>query len=572
MLKLMPKQQVKGVEDILFEKGLLSSDQLSLVKMEAVKTGEPVEKLILEHQLVPEGSLTEAMASLLGVPYIKLQGKSIASEILSLVPETVARRYKLIPFEKDGTTLSCAMVDPLDQQVVELLETKAGYEIKPYLAGEEDLKQAIEEQYAQSLSTEVTAALRETGVPEIAEKEKEEKAEVIREAPVSKIVSQLLEYGIKSRASDCHIEPLEDKTRVRYRIDGILHEKLVLPKKVHDAVISRVKILSGMKIDEKRIPQDGRFNFRAAGQEVDLRVSTLPTSNGEKVVMRLLRKTGGVPDLPELGLRGTALKNLENQLLRPHGIILVTGPTGSGKTTTLYSVLSRINSVRVNILTLEDPIEYKIGGINQVQVNPGAGLTFATGLRSFLRQDPNIIMVGEVRDSETAELAIQAALTGHLVFSTLHTNNASGALPRLLDMDQEPYLITSTVTAIVGQRVVRRICDSCKVKLSPPPEVVPQLKQVLGKLYPAKDGKAVSIFKGKGCPICNHTGYSGRIGIFEVLVVSEKIGRLILEHQPTSAIEAQAESEGMVTMVQDGFLKVLEGITTIEEVLRVAQE
>jgi type IV pilus assembly protein PilB len=567
----MPDPQAKTIEDLLFEKGLLTSDQLSLVKLEAVKQSVPVEKIILDHKMVAEEEVIKARAQFLNVPYLKLEGRSVASEVLISIPETVARRYHLIPFEKEGDLISVAMVDPLDQQVLEFLEQKTQSKIKPYLAAEKDIEAAIEEQYAQSLTAEVTAALKEAGGPPVTAREEKE-AEVIREAPVAKIVSQLLEYGIKSNASDCHVEPLEDKTRVRFRLDGILHEKLILPKKVHDAVISRIKILSGMKIDEKRIPQDGRFNFRSAGQEVDLRVSTLPTSNGEKVVMRLLRKTGGVPTLPELGLRATALKNLETQLLRPHGIILVCGPTGSGKTTTLYSVLSKINSVRVNILTLEDPIEYKIAGINQVQINPQAGLTFANGLRSFLRQDPNIIMVGEIRDTDTADLAIQAALTGHLVFSTLHTNNAAGALPRLLDMGAEPYLLASTITGVVGQRVVRRIDTNCKESFEPPREIFARLKDVLGKLYPAQDGKSPKLWRGKGCPACNHTGYLGRIGIFEVLVVSEKIGRLILERSPTLTLEEQAEAEGMITMKQDGFLKVLEGMTTVEEVLRVAEE
>ncbi|OGD86652.1 hypothetical protein A2Z23_01880 [Candidatus Curtissbacteria bacterium RBG_16_39_7] len=569
----MSVTQSKSVEDLLFQKGLLTSDQLSLVKLEVVKQAVQAEKIILEHQMVPEEELIKARAQALNVSYIKLEGRSVVSEVLADIPEAVARRYHLIPFEKGEDIISVAMVDPLDQQVLEFLEQKTGCKIKPYLASEKDIVAAIDEQYAQSLSTEVTAALKEAGgvtVPITIKEERE--ADVIREAPVSKIVSQLLEYGIKSNASDCHIEPLEDKTRVRFRLDGILHEKLILPKKVHDAVVSRIKILSALKIDERRIPQDGRFNFRSAGQEIDLRVSTLPTSNGEKVVMRLLRKTGGVPTLPELGLRGTALKNLETQLLRPHGIILVCGPTGSGKTTTLYSVLSKINSVRVNILTLEDPIEYKIGGINQVQINPAAGLTFATGLRSFLRQDPNIIMVGEIRDAETADLAIQAALTGHLVFSTLHTNNASGALPRLLDMNAEPYLMASTVTGVVGQRVVRMVDANCKESFEPPREIIDQIKGVVGKLYPAHNGKTVKLWRGKGCSACNYTGYLGRVGIFEVLVVSEKIGRLILERQPSSAVESQSTAEGMITMKQDGFLKVLEGITTIEEVLRVAED
>ena len=288
---------------------------------------------------------------------------------------------------------------------------------------------------------------------------------------------------MKSRSSDVHIEPMEGRTRVRYRIDGILHEKLVLPRRIHEALISRIKILSDMKIDEKRIPQDGRFNFRTEVEEVDLRVSTLPTAFGEKVVMRLLKKSGGVPTLQELGLRGRALKNLEEAILRPHGIILVTGPTGSGKTTTLYSVLSRISTVKVNVVTIEDPVEYQIPGVNQVQINPQAGLTFASGLRAFLRQDPNVIMVGEIRDQETTDLATQAALTGHLVFSTLHTSSAAGALPRLLDMKAEPYLLASTMTCIVAQRVARKICQTCRKPYEPVPEVVKDIKDILGKLW-----------------------------------------------------------------------------------------
>jgi type IV pilus assembly protein PilB len=344
----------------------------------------------------------------------------------------------------------------------------------------------------------------------------------------------------------------------------------VLPKKIHDALVSRIKILSDIKIDEKRIPQDGRFNFQSDNEEVDLRVSTLPTVHGEKVVMRLLKKSGGVPTMQELGFRGRALKNLEDAVLRPHGIILITGPTGSGKTTTLYSILAKINTTKVNIMTLEDPVEYQIAGVNQVQINPQAGLTFASGLRSFLRQDPNIIMVGEIRDEETANLAVQASLTGHLVFSTLHTNSASGALPRLLDMKAEPYLLASCITAIVGQRVARKNCTNCKKPYSPSPEVVADMKKVLGNLW-KPDEKKIQFYKGEGCDRCN-AGYVGRVGIFEVLPVTEKVDRLILERASTVDIEQAAVEEGMVTMKQDGYLKVVEGITSIDEVLRVAQE
>ena len=359
--------------------------------------------------------------------------------------------------------------------------------------------------------------------------------------------------------------------RVRYRIDGILYDKLSLPKNVQEALVSRIKILSDLKIDEHRSPQDGRFNFKVGDEEVDLRISILPTVNGEKIVMRLLRKSGGIPTLPDLGLNGLALKRLEDAILRPHGIILVTGPTGSGKTTTLYAVLSKLNTPKVNIMSLEDPVEYQIAGVNQVQINPAVGLTFASGLRAFLRQDPNIILVGEIRDKETTDLALQAALTGHLVFSTLHTQTASGALPRLIDLGAESFLLSSTITAIVGQRIVRRIDPICKESYKPAPQVLAQIKQALGSLYTYKD-EEVQFYRGKGCNECGGSGYKGRMGIYEVLPVSEKIGQLILQHPDSASIEKEAVSEGMITMMQDGYLKVLKGVSTIEEVLRVAKE
>ncbi|KKS85312.1 MAG: Type II secretion system protein E (GspE) [Candidatus Gottesmanbacteria bacterium GW2011_GWA1_43_11] len=540
-------------------------------RAELLQSGQSIENYLLKKKIVSETQLAEARAQALGVPFITLVGKGVSPEVINYVPEPVARRYTLFPFDFDaGTnTLLVAMEDPFDLQVIEFLEQKTGKRIRPYLAIPGDILTAIDERYAQSLGAEVTAALKETVAPEIRTVEAGRLGEIIKEAPIAKIVSTLLEFAVKNRVSDIHIEPQEGKTRVRYRIDGILHEKLALPKSVHEAVISRIKILSDMKIDEKRIPQDGRFNFRMGIEEVDLRVSTLPTVNGEKIVMRLLKKTGGIPTLSELGLRGMSLKRLEEGVSRPHGIILVTGPTGSGKTTTLYSVLSRLNTTKVNIITLEDPVEYQIPGINQVQVNPAAGLTFAGGMRSFLRQDPNIMLVGEVRDAETTSLAIQAALTGHLVFSTLHTNNASGALPRLLDLGAEPFLVTSALNCVIGQRIVRRICAACKEEFEPPQEVIDDMRQVLGKMMAAG---AVTLFHGKGCVICNKTGYQGRVGIFEVLPISEKIGKMILERVSSGDIERQAISEGFITMKEDGYVKVLEGVTTIEEVLRVAQD
>ena len=574
----MPAQSDLQLLELLKKKSLLDQGQYDQVRAEVIKDSMTVDEVLAKHNLVAADKVAEAKAELLNVAYINVVTTSAAPEALNLLPEAVAKRYLALPFalDKDKGQLSVAMANPTDLQALEFIEAKTGYKVLPFLTEKAQLVKMIDERYAQSLSSEVTEALKETVKPglELARTIKTADG-VIREAPIAKIVSTILEFAIKARASDVHIEPLETKTRVRYRIDGVLMEKLVLPKKVHDAVVSRVKILSDMKIDEKRVPQDGRFNFRAGEQEVDLRVSSLPSSHGEKVVMRLLKKTGKVPDLPELGLRGKALTVLQQAIRVPHGIILVTGPTGSGKTTTLYSALDKINTPKINIVTLEDPVEYQIAGISQVQVNPQAGLTFASGLRSFLRQDPDIIMVGEIRDKETAELAIQASLTGHLVFSTLHTNSAAGALPRLLDMEMEPFLLASSMTCVVGQRVVRRICEHCKESYSPPPEVEADMKKVLGKLYDSflasKKLDKLVLYRGKKCSECNETGYSGRVGIFEVLPVTEKIGKLILERAPSSKIEAEAVAAGMIIMKQDGYIKTLEGTTTLEEVLRVAE-
>ena len=559
------------IEDILFKQGLLSTDQLSAIKLESINSGQDIARLLVQHNLVPIDKITEAKAQILNVPFVKLEGRPIAADVLNLIPEPAARRYKLIPFEKSKDELWVAMEDPLDIQVMQFVEKRSGMRIKPFLALPEDILKSISDQYSQNLTTEVTSALNEVQSAKPDELVSSG-AEIIREQPVSNIVSQLLEYAIKTRASDVHIEPQEDRTRVRYRIDGILQEKILLPKGVHDALVSRIKILSVLKIDEKRLPQDGRFTFTFGSNVVDLRVSTIPTVFGEKVVMRLLPKSTGAPTFLELGLRGTSLKSLENQLLRAYGIILICGPTGSGKTTTLYSILSRISTTKVNVLTIEDPVEYQISGVNQVQVNPTIGLTFASALRNFLRQDPNIIMVGEIRDTETAELAIQAALTGHQVFSTVHTNSAAGAPPRLLDMGVEPFLLTSALNAVVGQRVVRKICHRCKIEFNAPPEVIGNIRKVLGNFIPQSLAANMKLYKGQGCSFCGKTGYLGRVGIFEVLVMTEPIVKLILEHASAGAIEEAAVAQGMIKMKQDGYLKVLEGITTMEEVLRVAQE
>lgn len=561
-----------ALSDALYAQRLLTPAQYSDIRLRTLTQGVPEEDIIKSLNIVSEEKISETRAKMLGVPYISLEATSFSPQALGLVPEAVVQRFNIIPFAYDDRTktLSIAMGNPVDLDALSFVRQKTGLNVRAFAASPSGVRQAIDMQYKQELVGQVGEALKETeDTKQTKTVDATQIAQIIKEAPIAKIVSTILEYAVKSRASDVHIEPQEERVRVRYRIDGILYDRLSLPKSVQEAVISRIKILSEMKIDEHRAPQDGRFNFKIEDKEVDLRISVLPAAHGEKIVMRLLRKSGGIPTLQDLGLTGTALRNLETNMLRPHGIIIVCGPTGSGKTTTLYSVLNKLNSPKVNIMTLEDPVEYEMPGINQVQINAGVGLTFATGLRAFLRQDPNIILVGEIRDKETTDLAIQAALTGHLVFSTLHTSNASGALPRLLDLGAETFLLSSSINAIVGQRIVRRLCQTCKSAYPPPPQMLQVMKQELGPLLPQGETK---FFRAQGCSECDNSGYRGRVGVFEVLPVTNKIADMILKRMDSITLEKEAVAEGMVTMKQDGFLKVLNGITTLEEVLRVAQE
>ncbi|KKS89123.1 MAG: General secretory pathway protein E, partial [Parcubacteria group bacterium GW2011_GWC1_43_11b] len=550
-------ESAKTLADVLVSLGLLDSSKAEQVKFTEVQTGKPQEAIIKDQALVDETALTRAKATLYNIPYLDLTSVPVSPEALSTIPQEVASRFKAFPVSMDPLSreMVVAMSDPMDMAAIQFIEQKTGYYVKPHAADPSKIESMIAAGYTTSLAKEVSEALREVPDREKIVTLDASKTGLIREEKVAQIVTHILSFAVKARASDVHIEPQEKATRVRYRIDGILQEKLTTPRELHDALISRVKILSGMKIDEKRVPQDGRFNFKGEDQEVDLRVSTLPTTWGEKVVMRLLRKTGGIPDLPELGLRGRALKNLEDAILRPHGIILITGPTGSGKTTTLYSIIQRLNTPRVNIMTLEDPIEYKIEGVNQVQINLGVGLTFASGLRSFLRQDPNIILVGEIRDAETSDLAIQASLTGHLVFATLHTNDAAGALPRLLDMGAEPFLLASSMTAIMAQRVLRKIDEKTKEAYDPDLKILEEMRVVLGPLFPKN--QQIKFYRGRPTPENNNSGYHGRVGVFEVIPVTESIAQLILKRSAASEIEAVAKKEGMVTMKQDGYMKVL---------------
>ena len=571
----MPNTAPTGnnLADILSSMGVLTKEISEQVKMAEVQYGTRQEDIIKKQNLVSNENLVKAKAILFNIPYLDISSSPNSPEAMSILSQEVAVKFKVFPVsvDKQLKILTLAMADPMDLSAIEFVEGKTNLRVKPVASEEEKILDNITTRYATSLSQEVTEALKDVAPDRKVTPAVNYKIGFIREEKIAEIVSHILEFAVKSRSSDIHIEPQEKSTRVRYRIDGILQEKLTIPRELHDSLTSRIKILCGMKIDEKRIPQDGRFNFKANNEDTDLRVSSLPTSWGEKIVMRLLKKTGGVPDLPELGLRGIAIKNLQDAILRPHGIILICGPTGSGKTTTLYSLISRVNTPKVNIVTLEDPIEYKMAGVNQVQINPNVGLTFASGLKSFLRQDPNIILVGEIRDQETADLAVQASLTGHLVFSTLHTNDSSGALPRLLDMGAEPYLLASSMTAIMAQRVTRKIHEDCKESYLPDPKIIVDMKEILGPLWP-QSLQDVKLYKGKGCQECGNSGYYGRIGIFEVLPVSDGISKLILERSPASAIEKKAKEEGMVTLKQDGYLKVLDGLTTIEEILRVAQE
>lgn len=582
--------QVRALLDNLLNSGKLTQEEIDKIKIEAISKGIDVLGYLLQKEIVSERDVLESKSKILGVPLFLDSRITVSPEIIALVSSDLAKNYSVVPFSLDKIKkeLVLVMVKPEDQTTIDFFQKRTGYSVRAMLTSRENFEVLLNFVYNQSLSGDISSVLKrgkevadENGVRLVTS---ESIAQIIKEPKIVEIVRKVLEHAIRLRASDIHIEPQADITRVRYRIDGILEEKLSLDKEYHAALVSRIKILSGMKIDEKRVPQDGRFNFSSEWGEVDLRISSLPTVNGEKVVMRLLKKSDRVPTLSELGVRAKALATLEEAIRIPHGIILATGPTGSGKTTTLYSLLTMINTPKLNIVTLEDPVEYQMTGVNQVQVNAQAGLTFASGLRSFLRQDPNIIMVGEIRDEETTELAIQASLTGHLVFSTIHTNSAAGALPRLLDMRAEPFLLASSMTAAIGQRVLRKICDNCKTAFPPDQAIIDDVKEVLGGMYEGwiktnqakidpsfESQQPFTLYKGKGCEKCNNSGFLGRTGIYEVLRVTEKIAKLIMERADAMTIEKESMKDGMITMKQDGYLKVLEGVTTMEEVIRVAQ-
>ncbi|NCO88775.1 hypothetical protein AUK04_01885 [Candidatus Roizmanbacteria bacterium CG2_30_33_16] len=561
--------------NILVDNKIITQIDADKFEIGCLQNNITIDQYLLQFTSIKREEILKTKAKILNVPFIDIASAAIDPQALTMIPEAVSRRFTIIPYNYDqkNETLYLASTNPGDTTIVNFIEKKTNKRTIFALAFESEIIKAIDISYSRGLSPEIHQALEEVFSME-KKQQVTSTTTTITEAPIAKIVDTILEFALKSRTSDIHIEPSETQTRVRYRIDGILQAKLILPKTIHDSLVSRIKILSQLKIDEKRIPQDGRFEFSLGNETVDLRVSTLPTVNGEKVVMRLLKKSGGLPSLTELGLRGPQFKDLQEAITKPYGIILVTGPTGSGKTTTLYSILTNLNKPSVNIVTLEDPVEYQIAGLNQVQINPQAGLTFANGLRSFLRQDPNIILVGEIRDKETTQLAIQAALTGHLVFSTLHTNDSATTIPRLIDLGGEPFLIASVLNASVAQRIARRVCEHCKTTYEPPKALQDSIIAVLGDLLPDKyrnNQTPIQLFKGTGCVECNYTGYRGRVAIFEVLKISSQINRMILKQASAREIVEQSKKEGMIIMKQDGYLKALEGITTIEEILRIAE-
>lgn len=596
------------VEKLLNKDGKITAEQLASAKEQQKTEKKPLQDLVIRNNLISEKDLTRLYAEEIDMPFVELNPKEIKREVLKLVPERIARQYGVVLFDVDKTGKQLAMEDPDDIQAVNFLQKQLGDEIKIHVATSTNIQEALN-QYRGNIGNELTKVITPEGGESEEEPEEEiDEADLAEDSPIAKTVNLLIEYAIHSTASDIHIEPREDYISVRYRIDGILREANKLPKKVHGALVSRIKILSNLKIDERRAPQDGRFKIQLGTDVYALRVSTLPITDGEKVVMRILNESGKALTLEELGYWGSSLNSINKAIEQPHGMILVTGPTGSGKSTSLFSILSILNKPSVNISTVEDPVEYRIPGANQVQLNPKAGMTFASGLRALMRQDPNIIMVGEIRDSETANIGVQAALTGHLVFATLHTNNAATCLPRLLDMEIEPFLIASTVRAVVGQRLVRKLCIDCREVVTPDAAMIKQVDEIfgtdsaasmkriheleeealaggIGKVSTGKskvdtselstsDSKINRLFKAHdgGCETCGHTGYKGRMGIYEVLAGSVSIQKMIIGSATSDGIQEQAIKEGMVTMQIDGLIKALRGQTTIEEILRVTSE
>lgn len=559
----MLKPLTERVKELLLEKKLISAEALDRAIKEALQTRRRLSEILIQKKLVKEENLILILGEELGLPVINLRRFRPDPDLLALINESASRRYHILPISRIGQTLTVAMSDPLDVLALDTIKTVTGYQLKPILSSESDLEEAIGRFYSQPSQIDDILKDIKSDEMELVSPEEEVSSTALQaeseDAPVVKFVNLLLIRALKLRASDIHIEPYEKIFRIRYRVDGVLHEIISPPKKMQAAVIARLKIMSGMDITEKRTPQDGRFRATISGRTIDYRVSALPLSHGEKIVLRALDRSSLSIGLDVLGFSEGPLKRFETAISKPYGMILVTGPTGSGKSTTLYSILNKLNSRERNIITLEDPVEYELEGITQIQVKPEIGLSFASGLRSVLRQSPDIIMVGEIRDGETADIAIKASLTGELVLSTLHTNDAPGAITRLIDMGVEPFLIASALIMVEAQRLVRKLCRHCRAQVP----LSPELKKKFNL-------KAEFIYRGVGCKNCNQTGYLGRTAIIEVLLVTETIKDLIVARADADQIRAVALKEGMRTFREDGLSKVEEGITSLEEVLRVS--
>ena len=597
-MSILSSSSQQQLEDSLISNGMITAEQLATAKTDARAAGKPLISFMLETKLLNDEQLTKARASVTNVPYVNLSAAKIKPEILSLLPQDIAERYMAVPLGEMKHRLVVAMLDADNVQAVDFLSNRIGRPLKVYVASEAGIRQILA-QYSTRLDTQMNDMLKadigNVGAPEAAASGKPSAPDdniqvIVQDSPISKALSAILEFAARSRASDVHIEPLEKELKVRCRIDGVLREIMRLPKNSEAALISRIKILANLKIDEHRTPQDGQFTVLVDANKIDLRIAIAPIVWGEQVVIRLLDKSGTSLNLEDMGYAGRALRTIRSGLTKPNGMILTSGPTGSGKSTSLYALIQEIMDDAINIVTLEDPVEYKMDGINQIQVNADVGLTFAAGLRSILRQDPDVVMVGEIRDKETAQLAVQAALTGHLVFSTLHTNSAAGILPRLLDMGIEPFLIASTVHTVIGQRLVRRIPEAIRETYQSNETETAAIKEALGPLLPSKDDEvqayaddlgykslplltqnAYTLTKGKESSE-TPGGYKGRLGLYEVFEVSEAIQALIIKRATSTEISNQAQREGMVTMRQDGYLKALDGRTSIAEINRVAAE
>lgn len=580
----MAKEQTQSLEDILQEWGFLTPEQREGLRDLMARTGRAAEDLLLSERLVPEEQFARAKGVLLGVPYVDLKRVEIDPEAVREISLDAARTYQFVPFARDGQTIHVALAQPDNFQALEALKfltKKLGLSAQVHIATPSAIEEALS-RIIGGLRAEVASAIQEFGeemeeAGQLKVQADRDVERLVEEAPATKAVAVIIRYAIEGRASDIHIEPGADTLRIRFRVDGVLHLSLVLPLKIHSAIVSRIKILSNLKIDEQRIPQDGRFSTSAGGHEYDFRVSVMPTAFGEKVALRILDKSQGALPFETLGYQGPRKEALVEALGRPHGLFLITGPTGSGKSTTLFTALDHLNDVGLNIVTLEDPVEYHVPGVNQTQVNPDVGLTFASGLRSMFRQDPDVVMVGEIRDLETAQLGVHAALTGHIVLSTLHTNDAVGAIPRLIDMGVEPFLLAAVLRLVGAQRLVKRLCPHCKASTPIPPAVHAILERELRDIPDTEKTEEnqrapAVLYQGRGCPECGGKGARGRLAIVEVVPVEAKIRDAIVRRASHDAVRHLATELGALTMRQDGILKALAGLVPLEDVFEATAE